>query len=462
MLLALAGTAECRAAWKPPLASLASGGLVLRRGGTSQHAPAHPHSNDATTTTTTTTTTTITTTTIPTTTSSSKRSRSSINSPETTIMKQAWSSTGYMRSSPRVDADGFLHEVFEVVDGCEEETGHRPGWSTPFSPRALVRQVPGDGSCLFHALSAALCLAEGGAHADAGDIAPLLARSARLRALAVDALEGDRAKKLWVQGGEAISCGELLAAVSEQYGISPEAYCAKLRKPSEWGGGPEIVALANALRRPIHVYELVAAAGRGEAAAGAAAGGTGGSAAAVMPGRAGAGAAAGDGDGDEVAPSASGFRLRRIACFGSPRFDWSGRRALHVLSADSRFPDLTPGSQLASGNHFLAIFPCGRHPGSAPVVASPTARRWRDAAPLIPSPLARWRARETVAAVGAAAAADLEGAAASEGHVQGLARRRPSLLPPGTAARLREWLGRVLALRSFDVPAVRAVVRDKP
>jgi len=64
--------------------------------------------------------------------------------------------------------------------------------------------------------------------------------------------------------------------------------------------------------------------------------------------------------------------------------------------------------------------------------------------------------------VGAAAAADLEGAAASEGHVQGLARRRLSLLPPGTAARLREWLGRVLALRSFDVPAVRAVVRDKP
>ena len=30
-----------------------------------------------------------------------------------------------------------------------------------------------------------------------------------------------------------------------------------MRLPATWGGGPEIVALANALRRPIHVYEPV-------------------------------------------------------------------------------------------------------------------------------------------------------------------------------------------------------------
>jgi len=44
-----------------------------------------------------------------------------------------------------------------------------------------------------------------------------------------------------------------------------------------------------------------------------------------------------------------------MACFGSPKFDRSP--ALHILSADSRFPDVTPGEQLESGNHFLAIFP---------------------------------------------------------------------------------------------------------
>ena len=29
-----------------------------------------------------------------------------------------------------------------------------------------------------------------------------------------------------------------------------------MRKQTEWGGGPEIVVLANVLHRPIHVYEL--------------------------------------------------------------------------------------------------------------------------------------------------------------------------------------------------------------
>lgn len=29
-----------------------------------------------------------------------------------------------------------------------------------------------------------------------------------------------------------------------------------MRQSSVWGGGPEIVALSNALSRPIHVYEL--------------------------------------------------------------------------------------------------------------------------------------------------------------------------------------------------------------
>ena len=76
-------------------------------------------------------------------------------------------------------------------------------------------------------------------------------------------------------------------------------------------GGPEIVALCNALRRPIHVYELHS--------------------------------------------HRKQFMLRRMACFGSPKFD--RREPLHILSADSRFPDVSPGKQIDSGNHFLAVFP---------------------------------------------------------------------------------------------------------
>ena len=41
------------------------------------------------------------------------------------------------------------------------------------------------------------------------------------------------------------------------------------------------------------------------------------------------------------------------ACFGSPKFD--RKEPIHILSADSRFPDIRPGEQLSSGNHFMTI-----------------------------------------------------------------------------------------------------------
>lgn len=49
------------------------------------------------------------------------------------------------------------------------------------------------------------------------------------------------------------------------------------------------------------------------------------------------------------------FALRRMACFGSPKFD--RREPLHILSADSRFPDVDPHRIRKVGNHFLALFP---------------------------------------------------------------------------------------------------------
>ncbi len=48
------------------------------------------------------------------------------------------------------------------------------------------------------------------------------------------------------------------------------------------------------------------------------------------------------------------FRLRRMALFGSPKFDY--REPLHILSADCRFPYLKPGEQASAGNHFMAMF----------------------------------------------------------------------------------------------------------
>jgi hypothetical protein len=163
----------------------------------------------------------------------------------------------------------------------------------------------------------------------------LYAHSHRLRADAVACLRDGR-RKLFLQGRETLRTNELVAAAAQQYNLSPEEYCQAMQEDSVWGGGPEIVALCNLLQRPIHVYELATATSS-------------------------SGTTTTTRDSENTIYSRAtgcgrtGFVLRRMACFGSPRFD--KQRALHILSADSRFPDIRPGQQLAHGNHFLAVFP---------------------------------------------------------------------------------------------------------
>ena len=50
-----------------------------------------------------------------------------------------------------------------------------------------------------------------------------------------------------------------MAAAAEQYSMTPQEYCSQMRNKGVWGGGPEILALVNRLRRPIHVFEPVPA-----------------------------------------------------------------------------------------------------------------------------------------------------------------------------------------------------------
>lgn len=179
-----------------------------------------------------------------------------------------------------------------------------------------VRQVPGDGSCLFHSLTASLSWAVNDTH-HSMDLAQLRYTSNQLRQKAVDCFEKNASVVLFVHGHERSCVCDLLTACAEQYSITEQEYCRRMRNSKEWGGGPEIVVLSNLLKRPIHVYGL-------------------------------------DTDINKQ------WCLRRISVFGSPKFD-RNNEAIHILSADSRFPQLKPGNQLTEGNHFLALFPT---PGS--------------------------------------------------------------------------------------------------
>lgn len=248
--------------------------------------------------------------------------------------------------SPHIDADGFLAESYRRLPGeWEEEFRIRTSVSTDLP--CYIRQVPGDGNCLFHSISLCLYHAVNGTHLNMQSqqaLDHLYQQSKYLRAQAVSCLRS-RNRRLVLQGRECVKAHDIVQAAAQQYGISPEAYCEEMEEECVWGGGPEIVALCNLLQRPIHVYELVTCFETDE-----------------------------DDDeyeqfdGEDILQdmddsfvkrryqsSNPSFVLRRMACFGSPRFD--KRQALHLLSADSRFPDLRPGSQLATGNHFLAVFP---------------------------------------------------------------------------------------------------------
>jgi hypothetical protein len=242
--------------------------------------------------------------------------------------------SGLTGGGPLIDGDGFLRDALPVLDYDEDQENATTKAPTRGRARGYLRarQVPGDGACLFHTLSAGLWESVNGTHHPM-DRKVLRSQSLRLRARAVDVLEDQRDPQLYMGDSEYMKASQLLEMAAEQAACATDEYCSKLRDPRAWGGGPEIVALSNALSRPIHIYELVWA-----------------SADAPCARKHLRGAA-------EREANAPRWCVQCIAEFGTPK--WSRRYPpIHVLSCDSRFPHLQPEQQLEQGNHFLLLFEC--------------------------------------------------------------------------------------------------------
>ncbi|XP_026191587.1 uncharacterized protein LOC34622023 [Cyclospora cayetanensis] len=136
-----------------------------------------------------------------------------------------------------------------------------PDWSPltfeleGFPLRLRARQSTGDGACLFASVAAALWVVSFGVHAAFRSEA--LCRAAHsLRKLAVDTLTDVSVHSFVIEGPESVSREALLRLAAQQFGCSPQEYCRCMRERTTWGGGPEILALAHALGRPIAVYTL--------------------------------------------------------------------------------------------------------------------------------------------------------------------------------------------------------------
>ena len=201
----------------------------------------------------------------------------------------------------------------------------------------LVRQVPGDGGCLFHALTVCLDYWHTTEHRDFDVQLHLV--SNKLRRLAVLLLKRDN-DTLVMDNNEAITSKQLLAVVANHYKMTPQEYCTKMMLPETWGGGPEIVVISNHLKRPVHVYEL-------------------------------SGHGIWNRNKDDINGS---HKFKMCAKFGSPRFD-KNAPPLNILCADGRFPNIKPGKHKKIGDHFLALFPCDEVGKIIPQSKSQTRRR---------------------------------------------------------------------------------------
>lgn len=210
---------------------------------------------------------------------------------------------------------GFYPQPLQALDAPGDESN-----STTF----CVQQVQGSGDCLFHSIAIGMAFEDELRHVDMYD-PELTQRVQELRALAVKTLTDDPNRTLFLEGEQELITSELVEAAAEQYGVTADEYCRSMKQPGVWGGGPEILALANALQRPIHVFEPVAACNGTE------------------------------------------FRLQLCGAFGSPRFDASGKPVC-IVAADDRFPSCKPTEVKRhgeGGNHFLALLPVRCQPSSS-------------------------------------------------------------------------------------------------
>lgn len=214
-----------------------------------------------------------------------------------------------------VDERGFVKSKFPIVDG---DGSGAMGMSNGES-LAVVRQMPGDGSCLFYALAAGLLQSDADKHsADSPSTlvswASIREKADELRQMAVDTLEcGSDRNLLSISDGDKVRSSILLQSAAASFGMSAKEYCKSMRRPSCWGGGVELVALSNALKGQICMYEPLL----------------------LDDGR---------------------LALRKIICFGpSPK---SAEQPLHVLIANDDFPAKyhQQGQLGAPPNHFLAVF----------------------------------------------------------------------------------------------------------
>lgn len=126
----------------------------------------------------------------------------------------------------------------------------------------VMRNTPGDGDCIFHAVLSGMLISMGMMSPDSEFSQSMALMSLQMRSVVAKFLSSPEGT-LYVNNKprkRIVLCRDLLQSAANNEGMSPEDYLVKLRQPGKqgglYGGGPELTVLSNILRRPISIYHL--------------------------------------------------------------------------------------------------------------------------------------------------------------------------------------------------------------
>eukprot|EP00929_Paragymnodinium_shiwhaense_P086670 TRINITY_DN47143_c0_g1_i1.p1 TRINITY_DN47143_c0_g1~~TRINITY_DN47143_c0_g1_i1.p1 ORF type:complete len:302 (+),score=49.36 TRINITY_DN47143_c0_g1_i1:170-1075(+) len=131
--------------------------------------------------------------------------------------------------------------------------------------RFVMRNVPGEGDCMFLAVAMATAASMGLAARTRTNGLPQHDETALLRALAEEKREAvakilTSKGTLHIAGRRLCTAKALLRSAASAEGLNPDEYVERLKTGGRCGGlnggGPELTILSNILRRPISMYEI--------------------------------------------------------------------------------------------------------------------------------------------------------------------------------------------------------------
>ena len=114
-----------------------------------------------------------------------------------------------------------------------------------------MKNVPGDGDCMFLAVALATSTSMG----LGGNNALLKAVASETRDVVAQVLSTPEGH-LHVNGKRIVRVRDLLKSAADKENVDIKTYIELLRNGKLQGGGPELTVLSNVLRRPISIYEL--------------------------------------------------------------------------------------------------------------------------------------------------------------------------------------------------------------